>query len=544
MFQSIVEFKLQQIFTGQFLFGSFFLTEINPDYKITRLPGGKRGISGSAVVAYSIAINKNSSNDKRKAVIEAFQYLTSKNMQRDYIKSKKITSCIPSLYDEEEICSLVDCELYKSLQPFGRDLSLIDDYDTFSINFRKNIYNFLYGNETAKDALQKVEDLYKMYYVSIMDDDGFIITIVIMALISIIFLSLVLMFIRKFSPYFNFLPYDFWILINLGIIVTILAGFSLFGRRTLTKCNLNFLLLFSGMTLKLVPMLYKLITNFPNENKISEWITYHKYLFLLIFMIFDLLLLFLFIFPSYDINKKYIKEGKNFEVCTIKSELAYFLIIINFFIKFLIVGSILILIYIEWNIKSSYYDLRVILPAIYTDSLCLVLLLIVKYIVISNYFAYFMVNESIYFFSSLINYILLFGVRIFSGLMNKENDESMFIKSVNKDFLKSDGSLNTRKSKGMNTTVLRQEEFNKFERSATVNSNNNSIKQNNNSISQIQSNNTNINSKRSSANKRNSSILPNVLLTIYGYHNTMSPDPNELSNEDYSSSCDDDTQSN
>ncbi|OUM61936.1 hypothetical protein PIROE2DRAFT_11901 [Piromyces sp. E2] len=252
------------------------ISSVNPDYKITRSPGGKKGISGSSIVGYNIGIS--------------------------------ITSGIPSLYDEEDICLNVDCKLYKSIQIYGRDSTLLDDYDVYSTNFRHYIYEFLFYNETAKNALQKIEDMYKMYYVSLVNND----------------------------------EYRF--------------GFT-------------------------IAMIY-------------------------------------------------------------------------------------------------------------------------------------VVNEIVYFFSSLITFILLFGTRIFAGFMNKENNESKFIKSVNKLFLENEFNKDK-----INTTVVRQEEFNKFEQSATNTVNNNNSKQNSLSLEKEKSDIINMNNKTSLSSKRNSCV-PNVLLTIYNYHNT------------------------
>jgi len=57
--------------------------------------------------------------------------------------NNKILSGITSLYDEEEVCKMVDCKLYKGLQFINRPTSKSNDYYTYSEKFRNNIYRYI-----------------------------------------------------------------------------------------------------------------------------------------------------------------------------------------------------------------------------------------------------------------------------------------------------------------------------------------------------------------------------------------------------------------
>jgi len=92
-------------------------------------------------------------------------------------------------------------------------------------------------------------------------------------------LSLTFLFIKKYELCFSFLPKTFWIFIILGLIIIISEPFTLFGELDETKCHLRPILFSYGFTLHFIPVLYKLIINFPLENCISIWISEKKNIF-------------------------------------------------------------------------------------------------------------------------------------------------------------------------------------------------------------------------------------------------------------------------
>jgi len=233
-FKSSSSFKYLELTTDNYLFSNFYYAPLGTNY-ISLLPGEKEDISGSAIIGYAVGINKHSSEDKRNEVIKAFQYITSKEMQKKFVIEKRITSSIPSIYDDEKVCEKVDCELMKSIQPFGRPTNITDDYDVYTKRFRTKIFEYIYGDTSSVvEALKNAEDLIKIYYISIDTKESYIglISLIIMITLSIaMFLSTIILFIEKFKPYFNFLSTDFWFLTIIGSIIIISTCYCGIGEK-------------------------------------------------------------------------------------------------------------------------------------------------------------------------------------------------------------------------------------------------------------------------------------------------------------------------
>ncbi|OUM61738.1 hypothetical protein PIROE2DRAFT_12195, partial [Piromyces sp. E2] len=149
----------------------WYYSNINPLFNVTALPGNKEGISGSTIGGYNLGINKYINENKKKACIDAFTYMTSKYMQTKIVKEKGLLSAISEIYNDDEICIHVDCEFFKSIQPIARPTNKINDYTKYSENFRNYIYEFLYGNITSYEVLKKINDITKIYYISINSED-------------------------------------------------------------------------------------------------------------------------------------------------------------------------------------------------------------------------------------------------------------------------------------------------------------------------------------------------------------------------------------
>lgn len=422
-----------------------------------------------------------------------------------------IFSSIPSIYEDEEVCNKLDCSLFKSIQPIGRPTAKTDNYDEYSKSYRKYIYEFIFGNETPINALKKIDDLTKIYYLSLNTDEtsiGLYFFIIVLTLSFIMFSSLIFQFINRFKPYFTFLSTDFWFMIIIGMEILMFIYFSEFGPNSTKKCILKPFLLSLAYTLIIIPILYKLINNFPEENKITEWVNRHRLFFFFIFILFDSLYLILFYVPSYEIEMKKIEGKKIFEICKINSIITSIIYTLNTTIKILILLIILLLIYIEWNMESIYYDIRYLVPCIYTNILYFVILYVLKYIKINSYIYYFVVPEIFCIFTSLINYFLLYGIRVIWGIMKKENDETLFIKTVNKQFLVSQiiKTHENSDSKSDNTLEDLSTEYTE------------NYAKNTNGKTQVNTNNTDysINSQRTST----SSYLPQIFMKAYNYHNS------------------------
>ncbi|OUM66375.1 hypothetical protein PIROE2DRAFT_20175 [Piromyces sp. E2] len=179
------------VITGQALFNKFIYLRkevVNPDYKITIMPGYKKGISGSTVGGYNIGINKYLDSNKKDAAVKVVTFMTSKEAQRDIVVNNfKILSGISSLYEEgEEICNENKdlCEYYKKIQPVNRPISKVEDYTRYSEKLRSIVYKYLYGNEQPEIVLKELDDVTRFYYLSVKSTWGIDLLINVLAFVK------------------------------------------------------------------------------------------------------------------------------------------------------------------------------------------------------------------------------------------------------------------------------------------------------------------------------------------------------------------------
>jgi len=415
-------------------------------YDISPLPGNKEGISGSTVTGYNIGIYKKIDSKKKDAAIKVFKYIISKEFQKKSFISDQIVSVMSSLYEDKEVCKIKDCEFYKSHQLISKPINGIEDFDEYDLKYRENILKFLYGNKTAKETLKKINDISKIYFFTIHTENtsiGLICFIVITFFIIIILLSLIFLFMEKFSPYFNFLPQDFWIILIFGLVLILSSCYASFEELTKTKCYLRYSLQSFGIMLFLTIILYQLIVNFPEKNKNVEWITNHRYQFLLFFLLIEIIPKIIIYINTFEIQDVIITNGQNFQICYLKNVFSIFLEIFKFFYMIIIIIVICILIYAEWNIKSTFYEVRLIIFSIYVDIISLILIIILQIVIIKNYLLYNILQDILVLIIAIFNYMLIYGSKILLGIINKENPQSKIINKIVKNFI-DNNSTNSR----------------------------------------------------------------------------------------------------
>ncbi|ORX96084.1 periplasmic binding protein-like II [Neocallimastix californiae] len=293
--------SLYNIFDNKTLFMKYYyipgLIYENFPYDVTIMPGIKEGISGTVLVGYNIGIVNNISEKKKKSAIEAVKYFTSREMQKKLVSMEYIISGISDLYDDELCSQIRFCDVYKNSQAIQARQNKLKNNDYFE-KITKYFYEFLFGDETAGDILVKIEDLSKIYTLSISTKDSY----------------------KKIrNNYTSFLPRSDWFMIIIGIVMILCGGLTEFG-------NIRLLIIY-------IPILQKLIITFPNDkNKYSLWFKNNKYLFYSFIIIFDILLNALTLIKPYEVI--IINEGKRYQICY----------------KVILALVILLLIFIEWNL--------------------------------------------------------------------------------------------------------------------------------------------------------------------------------------------------
>lgn len=429
---------------AKFIFLKFwYLPNMDLYYGTSILPGVKEGISGSCLGGYNIGINGHISDTKKSAAAKALMYMTSKEIQKQITINNKLYVAIPSIYEDEEVCNAIDCEFFKSIQLTSREK--VSNYNKYSDNYRKKLFDFLYGDTTAENALSNVRDITKIYYISLDTKETAVglVVFILCIILSVVMISL-LLFLKseKYKSYFAFLPIDFWIILIFGSIFILYSCLLDIGKLSSFKCHLKPLFFSLGFTLVLTPVLYRLIVNFNNPNKLTEWIDNHRYYFILIFISIDILLFLMTFISPFTIKDKIIKDGKNFQICDMKSGLNHAIIIIIEIYKFLVALTILFFIFLEWSIEKTYYDVRYIVIAIYLDIVSASSLFIINYLNIDHYILRFILLSTIIIFFSIGNFTFIYGFRIVFSLMKNNNEEDLFIKKFRDEVAKNNNSTN------------------------------------------------------------------------------------------------------
>ncbi|ORX57945.1 periplasmic binding protein-like II [Piromyces finnis] len=432
VFQNIDYFVINKLYGNRALFLKYWYYDYPPIYKRTLIPGRTNQTSAACIGGFNVAASIYSSQVKQQAALKVIEYITSKDVHLKYVKKYDYLTGIADVYNDEEVCSYIDCDMYKKIQPVIRPTKESEDYDKYSTEFKNKIYEYLYGNLTAKEALQNALDLSKIYSVGISDDSiGLTFYIILWIIIAIIVCSSVFIFIPPLKPYIKFLPKDFWIISIIGIIMMHCVGFAEFGEMTTLKCYYRVILMSFGFTLSFIPPLYKLIISFPEENKVSKWIENHRYIFLLIFLCVDVGMNLLLNFYPYKIKFIRIVDGQNFQYCDSGNSLNKVIIFSLCAFKALIFLSFFLLIFLEWSLKNIYYDIRFLITALYIDLIDIILLVMVTYLNINNYKVNFVIRLIICILYSISTFVFLYGYRIIHYLLSNRFNRNSSEENMN-----------------------------------------------------------------------------------------------------------------
>ncbi|KAG4085088.1 periplasmic binding protein-like II [Neocallimastix lanati (nom. inval.)] len=463
-FRSSDEFSMMKIIDGNALFLKYFIfpsSLVNNAYKMVQMPGRKKGISGSITVGFNMGIQEKLSDEKLKAAITAFKFMTSKEIQREYTLKHMLVTGIPSLFEDEEVCKNSECELFRNIQPIGRPINKTKNFDEYSEKFINYIYEFLYGNKTAKEVLKKVDDLTNIYYISINTKNsyiGIVVFIINSVVILFMIISVIFLFLENFEPFYKFLSIDFWIIYIIGLIIILNAILTKYGMISNLKCKLFPILISTGLCLSFAPFLHKLIIILPVNSEILEWIRRHKYIFLFFLIFIEILFSGLLFLIDFDIEDVLINEGQNFQICKMNNIYGKLIFGIQVFFNFLIIVTMLLYIFLEWNLEKTRYDIRLLVSSLYINILLFIILFLLDIIKINDYKMNFLIQEIILILISISNYIFNYGIKLIIGFFKKENLRLKFIKNIGKEFINKE----TINDSVLKTNVLNDSSFKTF----------------------------------------------------------------------------------
>jgi len=485
----------------------------NSIFKGSALPGNKESVSGTIVNPNNFGMNKYISEDRKRAVAEYLKFVASKEIQKKYIIGSSLFSANMDLYEDEEVCSFIECDIILNSLPFSFINGLFTS-KRYQEKYREYIFDYLYNNQLLPEVLKKIEDIIKIYKFSLKTDDSFT-GLVIFFLFIVLFagtaLSLVFIFIKVLESRFNFLSKNLWVITTLGSLTLMSSILTLYGDVTNAKCHLRITLINVGFVLSICPSLLKLISNFPKYNKVSVWFEKNKYVALIIIMIYTLGINRLFSMLSFDSHDIEMIGERKYKKCTMESTIGNILYYVTLFFDFFLILASLVLIFMEWNLKDTSLDVRYLASALFMDSLSLILLIIIDIFKFKDYIVYNVLLAINILIFSVFNHIFIFLVRILP--MFRPNSE---FKEAREILGKSSASSESRR-RGMPGATLHGKQpmglyyYNSF--SSNNNNNNNSINNNNN-------NNYNYNDCSSSVSTLvNDTKFNKIKQKIVNYHN-------------------------
>lgn len=247
------------------------------------------------------------------------------------------------------------------------------------------------------------------------------------------FISILLLFIPLIKKHFSFYSMDLWMTYNIGIVFIIGSNFIFFGEQTLQKCYHQHSLLILGYTMVFIPILCKLIINFPKRNKYSEWIKNNKPIFILVIIFIQEIFNLLMLAKSFYIEKIEPEDDKQFRKCKLNT-FGTVVTIFQLFFQILIFGIIELLIFLEWNIKETFFDIRSNLVFITINEFLFIIYILLKFLLdIHRYITFYTLNISIILLFVFTNNLYIYHIKIcFENMSIVDRKEESFINNLHK----------------------------------------------------------------------------------------------------------------
>jgi len=431
-------YALERFRAKKVLFMKFYMGSVETDYESSVIPGKKEGVTGTIPGVFSVSLNRYTINDeaKRNAALHVIKHITSKEIQKKHIIiNGHSLSAITDLYHDPDVCQAINCDVFLQSRPFTK-LSVRypeSGMDKFRYvdQVRSYAFDYIYGKTTLDKAIQNIKDLTQIYNLSINKNEsvlGFVLFVFYIVFISIMIIAVeVVCIISRKTQYKYFLSDDFWIISILGTIVMMSSMLCMYGSLTPEKCQGRIALASIGFSMTLLPILNKLIVNFPTHNKISLWFdkVRNKYIFFIGSMIIiGFVNSLLFINHSFSLNHIDGSNGQKFQSCTVATGFGKFVIGLLILIKCIILLSILLLVFIEWSYKESLVEMKVISALVFVEVLAIILLITYSAFNLKMFIIYTLIFCSFALFFSLSNFVCIYILKLIP-LFKKEGEVTL-----------------------------------------------------------------------------------------------------------------------
>jgi len=389
---------------------------IQSQYYTSTLPGRKTGINGSCLGGFNIGISKYSSKVKKKAAIEVIKFFTSQEIQKNIvIKKSKLFSGLTKLYNDTEVCSYINCEFIEKVQSIHRPSAIVDNYDSYTNRMKKLLFEFLYGDRSAKDVLMDMDNITRIHFFSTSSSIGFTMMMFLILGIIINFLSLIVIVRKKYKPIFHSYSNLHWILYGIGTIFITCAALTQFQTQTNNKCQTEYSLFFIGLSLNYINLILILYIYLEKHN-FSNMFIGHTYTTIMVITILDIIIdIVTILIPNYSTKLVLLENSeynKIYSKCIVENTSGNIIILFQIIMKLFLLIIISLLLYIEWNIKKAYCDLRSIFSTMYINVTLLTLLITINYVHINDYIVYNSLQSLISIVFSFTNYITICLFRI------------------------------------------------------------------------------------------------------------------------------------
>ncbi|KAG4089587.1 periplasmic binding protein-like II [Neocallimastix lanati (nom. inval.)] len=367
------------------------------------------GINAVMTGGMNIGISKYSSDEKRDAALTVLQFLTSERIQKEIVVKKYgLYTGMTKLYDDEEVCSFLTCSLVKEAQSIHTVIENVDNIDVYSSKIVKIFKQFLFEDRSAEDALKEIDDITRIYYISLKSSIGLTFFIILLSVTCLMLFTFILVFTNIFKKWFTFFSKDLFFIYCLGCMMIISSQYLKFGEPSDIKCQYEYAMLFIGISLSIIPIIYVLIQSFPERKKYFTYIVKYRILYILICIGIEVILNLLIVKSPISAEIKMFQDtviNKNYSKCTTKNIFGNIMILIDIILKFLGILVILFLSYTDWNMQKISKNLRAIIISIYSCSFSFLMLIIISYLNINDYQTIFMFNSIIIIFICLTNFV-------------------------------------------------------------------------------------------------------------------------------------------
>jgi len=407
------------------IFGRFWNGSLGM-YKITRLPGEKKGISASWVNGYYLIMNKNISDEKKKASGKVIEFLLSRETQEKHMIENMKISGSELLYDDETLCQKFDCNLYKSLHLITRVSDSVNKNNDQNVKFRNQVYNYLYGDADLDTTLKKLDYLVSIFTIKYTSFYGMGIMIATMVLVVCILGSVVLVFIDRFYFFLTMFNKRLWLAVTFGLCLSVLSNITYLGEVTTFKCKTKFIMMIAGGSLFFYPFFIKEFICFPESNRFSKYMSHHTLTILGLMSIQDIVgCIVVAASPMYAVGDVNVENGMNYNTCVITNKIYYFPIAVMFVYKAFILLFIGLLAFVEWNMEGIATDIRIISTVLYSNLLLILIQAVFRLSNSNSIYTKVAMNVIIMILFAFINYMVLIWLKMYQEIVKKRHQDSV-----------------------------------------------------------------------------------------------------------------------